>query len=466
MIFHSPLFAVFLVVTLGLFWALSARRRAREVLLLVASYAFYASWHPYYLGLIVFSTLLDHVCGRRIAASDDPGTRRRWLLLSLTGNIGVLAFFKCYDFFIESSRVVLQAVGFDVPLETLGLVIPVGISFYTFQTLSYTLDIYRRQLAPARSLLDFALFVAFFPQLVAGPIVRAVEFLPQLELAPRFDRQRLHDGLWRMSLGLAKKVLLADQLGYLLVDPVWAQPELYGTWPRVVALYAFTFQIYCDFSGYSDIAIGVARLFGFDLPENFHAPLRARCVREFWRRWHTTLSYWVRDYIYFPLGGSRGTPLRVSFNLMVTMLLLGLWHGASVLWLLYGLVHGVAVAGERLATRGRGPDLDSRGTKALAGWLVTFHFTVGMLVLVRAITVEALGEFTGPVGPTGSVPVIGMWILAAAAVTHFAPDRWGAACARTWQRLPTLAVSALVGALAGLLALVMVGETPYIYFQF
>ncbi len=466
MVFHSTQFALFLVAVLVLFWALSPSRRSRTVLLLVASYVFYASWHPYFLLLIVFSTLLDHACGRGIAASQDPGRRRALLLLSLGGNLGLLGFFKYHDFFVESGQQLFATLGLEFPLEVLGLVVPVGISFYTFQTLSYTIDIYRGTLAPARSLLDFAVFVGFFPQLVAGPIVRAAEFLPQMELPPRFDRARLNDGLYRIATGLAKKVFIADVLGRSLVDPVYAAPEAYGAGVHLLAVYGFCFQIYGDFSGYSDIAIGAARLFGFDLPENFRTPFRSRSVREFWRRWHTTLSFWVRDYVYFPLGGSRVGSLRVAFNLVLTMVLIGLWHGASLLWIVYGLLNGVAMTLERLVTGGRGADIESRGLKALLGGLATFHFVAVTLILVRAQDLDLSWAMLTDFGEVDLVPAAAWWALAGGVLLHYLPDGLVAKTHALCLRMPALVAGATLGVLIGLLALVIVGDTPYIYFQF
>ena len=357
----------------------------------------------------------------------------------------------------------------EANLEVLNLVVPVGISFYTFQTLSYTIDIYRGQLKPARNILEFGLFVAFFPQLVAGPIVRAREFLPQLELTPRFDRQRLHDGLYRIGIGLAKKALVADTLGRFLVDPVYASPGEYGPFVHLMVVYAFTFQIYFDFSAYSDIAIGTARLFGFDLPENFYLPFRSRGLREFWRRWHVTLSSWVRDYLYFPLGGSHRTELRVAFNLIVTMLVIGLWHGASSLWFVYGLCNGVIIVLERLHERRRGgPNLNPSWLYKTLGWLFTFHVVCVLSTLIRAKSWGEVGGVLGVLGDGGldAISHWGWWALAAAFALHFMPFRIHVAVRKGLQALPTAALGLLLGALIGLLWFVTSETPPFIYFQF
>ena len=470
MVFHSATFGLFVLAAFLAFWLLSPWRRARTLLLLLGSYTFYASWHPYYLGLIAFSTVLDYVCGQALDKSDVVRTRKLILTVSLVGNLAVMCFFKYYDWFVESIHVLLGSWGVEVPLHTLGLVIPVGISFYTFQTMSYTLDIYRGVLKPTRSLLDFAVFVSFFPQLVAGPIVRAVEFLPQMELPPRFDRERLHDGLFRIAQGLAKKVLLADMIGRYLVDPVYASPETYTGFVHLIAVYGFFFQIYNDFSGYSDIAIGTARLFGFDLPENFRTPLRSRSVREFWRRWHMTLSFWVRDYVYFPLGGSRRPPLRVAFNLVFTMVLLGLWHGASVLWILYGLVNGLAMSFERLLGGALEPNTPAPAWKRALGFVYAFHFMAFAFMLVRSSDMpDGLGTMSDMftrVGDVGSMAPLGLLTMGLAALAHFVPDRAAIWTHRRVLALPTPVVGVLFGIVTGLVSVGVVGETPYIYFQF
>ena len=466
--FHSVSFAVFLLATLSLFWITWRRRNLRSAILLVASYVFYGSWHPWYLSLLVFSTLLDYACGKILVASDDPRKRKLTLLVSLVGNLGMLCFFKFYGWGIESMRAVQSYLGADVPVEAIGIVVPVGISFYTFQTLSYTIDVYRRRIEPARNLLDFALFVSFFPQLVAGPIVRASEFLPQLEWEPRFDRARLHDGLYRIAQGLGKKVLIADVLGRFLVDPVYGNPTGYDAASHAIALYAFTFQIYFDFSGYSDCAIGAARLFGFDLPENFDLPYRSRSAREFWRRWHLTLSYWIRDYIYFPLGGSRRGERRTTFNLMFIMLIMGLWHGATYLWVIYGILHGVALVVERWFERRRGGEPFVKGPLTnLVAWVWTFHFLVVTMIVVRGTSLGNVAEMLSVTGAgTTLTSTWGLVALAVAFASHFSPGDYHGWLHRRALAVSTPALGAAVGLVLGFVALVVVGETPYIYFQF
>lgn len=309
----------------------------RKILLLVASYYFYSYWDYRFAGLLVFSTILDFTIGNLLHRSSSTAIRRTLLITSLVGNLGLLGFFKYYNFFIESAQSIFGHWGLSG--STLNIILPIGISFYTFQTLSYSIDVYRRTLRPCASLLDFALYVAFFPQLVAGPIVRASEFLPQLSRMLRPQASQVYSGLAQLLRGFVKKVLIADHLA-TLADPVFAAPELYA-WPTVVlAVLAYTGQIYGDFSGYSDIAIGSARLLGFELPENFRHPYLSRSPGDFWRRWHITLSTWLRDYLYIPLGGNRVGAFFTYRNLIVTMTLGGLWHGASWNFVIWGVWHG------------------------------------------------------------------------------------------------------------------------------
>jgi D-alanyl-lipoteichoic acid acyltransferase DltB (MBOAT superfamily) len=468
MAFHSWQFGLLLATTLVLYWLCAGRRALRTWLLLGASVLYYGAFEPWFLWLIAFSTLLDYGVGLWLARDGTPRGRRLALLASLVGNLGLLGHFKYSAWVADLLQPLQDALGTSLPLRELAWhdEVPVGISFYTFQTLSYTLDVYRGVLPAQRSLRDFSFFVAFFPQLVAGPIVRAKDFLPQLEHRPWLDHARLHDGLWRIAIGLAKKTLLADVIGRALVDPVHANPGAYAAPLHLVAVYAFAFQIYCDFSGYSDIAIGSARLFGFDLLENFDAPYRARSIREFWRRWHISLSSWVRDYLFHPLGGSRGSEGRVARNLMVTLVVIGLWHGASTLWLLYGVSQGLALVFERWRERAAGGPFATTPARGALAWLAAFHFTALTCILIRAADLEAVGALLGSFGDAWSVDPWGWVALAGAVATHFLPDRLVDALRERVLALPTPALGAALGLLLGALFLVIHGETPFIYFQF
>jgi D-alanyl-lipoteichoic acid acyltransferase DltB (MBOAT superfamily) len=295
MLFQTPTFGLFLVVVVAVATLLDGRAKLHQGFLLVASWLFYAAWDVRFLGLIVFSTFLDYFAALAIARAATPGRRRALLAVSLAGNLGLLGLFKYFDFFAESVERLLAALGVEASLPLLHLILPVGISFYTFQTLSYTIDVYRGTLEPRRSPVQFALFVAFFPQLVAGPIVRASEFLPQLDEPRRYDDLTTGSGIYLILKGLVKKVVFADVLGTYLVNPVFADPAAHPGFWVLLAVYAFKFQIYGDFSGYSDVAIGCGRLLGFELPENFRSPFKSTSFTEYWRRWHMTLGSWFRD---------------------------------------------------------------------------------------------------------------------------------------------------------------------------
>jgi alginate O-acetyltransferase complex protein AlgI len=367
MLFPTFDYLVFLVPVLLATWALGHRPAARMLLLLLASYFFYMAspktdppplpW--YFAGLLLASTVLDYAGGLAMGyftpALDDTNphvvlrarrARNAILLLSLVGNLGLLGYFKYTDFFVDVFADLAHAAGVPFVAPHLEIILPVGISFYTFQSLSYSIDVWRQRLTPERSFVKFALFVTFFPQLVAGPIVRANELLPQLHRRPRLSPAAMEEGLFRIFKGLVKKVILGDWIAAQFTDAVFATPEAYTSAEIMLALYAFTLQIYADFSGYSDMAIGSARLLGYDIPENFDRPYQAKNLGEFWRRWHMTLSTWLRDYLFFPLGGSRGSSARTYFNLWLTMFLVGMWHyspGTSWNFVIYANVHGLGM---------------------------------------------------------------------------------------------------------------------------
>ena len=346
MVFNSLQFLLFAAVFFPLYFAL--RGKARLWLSLIASYVFYGVWDWRFLTLIATSTLIDYYLGLSLEDETDDKRRKRLLQLSLLANLGFLAFFKYFNFFIESATVGLQSLGYDGSLSTLNIILPVGISFYTFQSMSYSIDVYRKQIPVERNLLRFATFIAFFPQLVAGPIVRASDFLPQFAKDRDFEWSRFQVGLGQVLWGFFKKVAVADSIAPF-VDQVFTSPDSYGALHLSIGVVFYSFQIYCDFSGYSDIAIGLARIMGFDFPRNFDKPYFSQSFSEFWRKWHISLSFWLRDYLYIPLGGSRGSKWFTNRNLMITMLLGGLWHGAAWVFVIWGFLHGAyQVAGKVL----------------------------------------------------------------------------------------------------------------------
>jgi len=346
MLFSSPRFFIFLCLLLGVL-AFSGSVTRKKRILAVASCIFYAAWDYRYLGLLLLISVIDYACAARIHVSNDERRRKLWLAASVVSNLGILAYFKYTNFFLENLNG-LFAAGHGLP--RLDILLPAGISFYTFKSMSYTIDVYRREIEPCRSHLDYTTFVTFFPELIAGPIVRASVFLPQMDRAIGLTRERLRSGLSLFLLGITKKLLVADAMGQI-ADPIFAAPEYYSSGTLWLAAIAYAIQIYCDFSGYSDMAIGTAKLIGYDLPENFRMPYASANITEFWRRWHITLSSWLRDYLYIPLGGNRHGAGRTYLNLALTMLLGGLWHGASWNFVLWGALHGVALAVHRLMSR-------------------------------------------------------------------------------------------------------------------
>ena len=352
MFFNSLDFAIFFPVVFLLYWLVSQKLFLRNLLVLVASYVFYGWWDERFLLLIVISSFVDFIVGQKLYKSDNLKQRKGLLSISLIVNLGFLAYFKYTNFFIETFIDSFRLFGTELEISTLNIILPVGISFYTFQTLSYTIDIYRKQLKPTKDWLAFFSFVAFFPQLVAGPIERASHLLPQFYKTYKFNYKLVKSGLLLMAFGLFKKMVIADRAA-ILVNQVYNNPTDYHGYETILATVLFAFQIYCDFSGYSDIAIGAARTMGFDLMKNFDSPYFSKSITEFWRRWHISLSTWFRDYVYIPLGGSRNGKYRTYANLFIVFLVSGLWHGAAMTFVIWGAIHGVFIVVEKALTKVR-----------------------------------------------------------------------------------------------------------------
>ena len=464
MLFVEFSYLTFFALVFALAWMTRDNRR-RKVLLLLASYAFYAAWDWRFAALILISTLADYIAALRIEGAQGR-SRQRWLVAALVVNLGLLGFFKYFGFFVDSAVELGQFLGVAVRRPTLEVILPVGISFFTFQSMSYTLDVHAGRLRATRSLLDVALFVAFFPQLVAGPIVRARDFLPQLAARPRFGAVDVRGACALFLLGFVKKVFLADMLAGW-IDPYFAAPEDFAPGSARVATPLFAIQIYCDFSGYTDMAIASAGLLGYRLTRNFAHPYFATDIRDFWRRWHISLSSWLRDYLYIPLGGGRGRLLRVYRNLMITMLLGGLWHGANWTFVVWGGLHGLALVVTREWERNRPANLS---LPPLFGWLLASLWICFAWIFFRA---ESLGDAFAiaadfAFGRAGGTRVLDARILALVpllAIGH-ALTR-GKALRRAASRIPNWAFACGLGAAAALLTW-MVPErfAPFIYFQF
>lgn len=387
MLFNSLAFLAFLPITLVLYRSLP--KAASKYVILAASYVFYAFWDWRFLSLIVASTLVDFLSGIAIENSEHPARRRRFLLLSICFNLGILGFFKYFNFFLTSLESLLSSVGLENPSTTLHIVLPVGISFYTFQTMSYTIDVWQKTVKAERDLITFASFVAFFPQLVAGPIERAADLLPQLRTRTSTQLNDIKRAAWWILWGFFLKVFMADNLAQI-VDSIYENLEIRTGTELLIAHYAFAFQIFGDFAGYSSIAIGVAQLFGVRLNQNFGFPYFVTSPSQFWRHWHISLSNWLRDYLYIPLGGNRGTTFQVSRNLLVTMLLGGLWHGAAWNFIAWGLFHGGILVG----FRNMGSSNIARTVQKLP-WLLKvggmFHLTCLGWMLFRVPNLSSIG---------------------------------------------------------------------------
>lgn len=384
MLFNSLDFAFFFPIVLIVYWIVSKHLIARNLLVIISSYVFYGWWDWRFLFLIAFSSLIDFIVGNQLYRAKAKSKRKKLLLISLLVNIGLLVYFKYFNFFIESFVGAFTLFGADLEISTLNIILPVGISFYTFQTLSYTIDIYRNQIKPTRDPLAFFAFVSFFPQLVAGPIERASHLLPQFFKVHHFNYKQIKSGLLLMGFGLFKKMVIADRAA-ILVNQVYNDPTNYHGYEVVLATICFAFQIYCDFSGYSDIAIGAGRTMGFDLMRNFDSPYFSKSITEFWRRWHISLSTWFRDYVYIPLGGSKQGKRKTYYNLFIVFVISGLWHGAAVTFIIWGAIHGVIIVLEKAYAEMRYNVLSKqKPIKAFLGGILTFFIVCVSWIFFRA----------------------------------------------------------------------------------
>lgn len=389
MLFNSIDFAIFLPLVFLLYWFGTGKNiNTQNVLLLVSSYFFYGWWDWRFLILILISTLVDYAVGIAIPKQTSTLKRKVLLLVSITVNLGILGFFKYFNFFIESFASVFSVFGQHIQSTRLNIILPVGMSFYTLQTLSYTIDIYRNKIKPNRNFVAFAAFVSFFPQLVAGPIERAGNLLPQFLTKRTFNYRQASDGLKQILWGLMKKVVIADNCAEI-VDQVFQNSDFFPSSTLAIASILFTIQLYADFSGYSDIAIGTAHLFGFNLKQNFAFPLFAKSIPEFWRNWHISLSTWLRDYIYIPLGGNKSNKLKTFRNLSITFLLGGLWHGANWTFIVWGLANALIYAPylmfkDKFYTSKSLSNLANKKVIAVGNMLVTFGLVTLTLTIFRA----------------------------------------------------------------------------------
>ena len=502
MLFNSPIYGAFLLFTYVGFWALKRQSFFRPLFLMVASYVFYfvgtydaateqdvplgpLGWTLLCVAIIFLGSTLDYQVGRALGRTESPTKRKALLLASVVYYLGVLSVFKYFNFAADSVATVASWVGVPLTPTHLRLVLPFGISFFTFETMSYTIDVYRRELPPADRYLDYLLFVCFFPHLVAGPIVRPKSMLPQLAAEPTASDALKAEGLFLIATGLLKKVVIGDTLGLNLVNRVFDNPERYSSLEVAVGVYAYAIKIYADFSGYSDVAIGSAKLFGYELPRNFDAPYTSADLQEFWRRWHISLSTWLRDYLYVTLGGNRGGTWKTYRNLMLTMVLGGLWHGASWNFVIWGALHGGALAVNRAWQRRHHVKrpLEPIGAEQapphgrvftmprVIAIITTFHFVCFAWIFFRAPTfahatavLARLGKLsTGAPNLSGRV----LAVLALGLVTHFLPRDVFARIQGVFGRSPALVQGVVLAACAYALHFAAGAKAePFIYGQF
>jgi D-alanyl-lipoteichoic acid acyltransferase DltB (MBOAT superfamily) len=465
MLFPTIEFAIFFPIVLVVSWLLMSRPPIWKPFIVLASYVFYAAADPRFCLLLAAITIGNQVAAQLVQRSADE-RRRRWITgTAVALDLLVLGVFKYYAFFVTDVGEVLDAVSLGLPLPLLTIALPIGVSFFTFQAITYVVDVKRGDAQPA-SLLDAAIYLSFFPHLVAGPIVRASEFLPQLKAPRDPTRVAVGAGLALIALGLIKKVALADTLAREIVDPVFGVPEAYFSPDAILATWAYAAQIYCDFSGYTDIAIGLALLLGFVFPQNFNSPYRATGFRDFWRRWHMTLSRFLRDYLYIPLGGSRGNRLFTYRNLMITMILGGLWHGAAWTFVLWGAFHGAGLVSEH-ALDGR----IGRRTPAWLRWFATFNLVAFGWILFRSQDLDVFGTFLGRLVDPGPATLWTLPIVLIVLVVigmQLLPPR---PLERLQLRIESLRPAVLAVGLAVIILVVGAtvpsqGVPPFIYFQF
>jgi alginate O-acetyltransferase complex protein AlgI len=399
MLFDSPAYFFFLIPVVAVYWRLS--HRAQNIFLLLASYFFYGWWDWRFLALMIGSTTMDFLIAQKITPRRTDSNRKKWLIFSLVLNFGILGIFKYFDFFTGSFSSALETLGIhDIPLPLIRVILPPGISFYTFQEVAYIVDVYKGRLEPAKSFLDYGLFISLFPHLIAGPIQRPGHLLPQVQQDRTFDADRFFDGLMLIFSGLVRKCVVADNCALLANAAFGGQFGPSSFWVVLIGTYAFAWQVYGDFSGYSDIARGSAQLLGFHFMVNFRQPYLSRRLQDFWRRWHISLSTWLRDYLYIPLGGSAGGEWKTSRNLLITMVLAGLWHGANWTFVVFGAIHGFVLAAERYFFPAKAQPKDAALLKPSTGlvslWaqrILTFNVFCLSLAFFRATSLPAAVHF-------------------------------------------------------------------------
>ncbi|MCK9558004.1 MAG: MBOAT family protein [Candidatus Cloacimonetes bacterium] len=468
LLFNSTFFLFFFIVVILFYPLLANRYQTRTWYLLIASLYFYFKTSGLFVCLLLITAAVNFYLGHAIYKSKKQASKRAWLMCSLIWNLGTLGYYKYTNFIIETIN---QISGGSLP--AMDIFLPVGISFFTFQTWSYTLDVYFGKLKPIHSFKDFAFFVSFFPQLVAGPIVRASYFIPQINREIHLDKDTISRALVLIFAGLLKKGIIADYLSVNFVDRVFDNPMLFSGMENLFGVYAYALQIYCDFSGYSDIAIGLAALLGFDLPINFNSPYKAHSITDFWRRWHISLSSWLRDYLYIPLGGNRKGKIRQHMNLMTTMLLGGLWHGASWNFVFWGGMHGVALVLDKAWINTK---LAKNRVIQIFSTIITFHFVCFSWIFFRSNSFENSLNIIKRITTSFNAALFSQWIneysviaflIVIGFLAHWQPDSWEKHYQRFLYKLPLPLQSLLMSLVIWLLFQARSADIqPFIYFQF
>lgn len=483
MLFPTLTFGIFFLIVFTVSWSMRWTPSPRKWFLVGASYFFYGWWDWRFTALLFGTTLINYLGGLALDRA-RRGATRKWIVgLVVTVDLGVLAFFKYYDFFLTSLDGLLRQLGLARDLPFMEVILPIGISFFTFQGISYVVDVYRGHIRAEHSLLDVMLFKSFFPQLVAGPIVRAADFMPQLHAPAQLTRDHVSVGVVLILTGLAKKMVIANYLATEIVDPVFFDPSVVSAFDLLIGIYAYAIQIYCDFSGYSDIAIGVAALLGYRFLANFDQPYRAASLQDFWRRWHISLSTWLRDYLYIPLGGNRGGEAKRYRNLFITMFLGGLWHGAAWTFIIWGSFHGVMLGLEQWLKRklegvapasADAPGLLTRlgnGAQHVVGVVSTFHIVCFAWIFFRADSFSTAMDYLIGFGDWSSAnayatPFVA-GLVAVGLLFQFTPRHMGRELAINLRELPAPVLGLLLG--LGIFVIWSVapeGVAPFIYFQF
>lgn len=473
MIFSSGIFLWLFAAFMVIYTLLQHRNTARILFVALFSYYFYYKSSGTYFFLLAIVTVTDFVIAWLMDRTDVRWKRKFCVVLSVSVNLGLLCYFKYTNFL---GGVIASLMGGE--FTALDIFLPVGISFFTFQSLSYTIDVYRKEIKPLTSLLDYAFYVSFFPQLVAGPIVRARDFIPQIRKPLYVSQEMFGRGIFLIVAGLFKKAVISDYISINFVERIFDNPTLYSGVENLMGLYGYALQIYCDFSGYSDMAIGIALLLGFHFNLNFNSPYKSASITEFWRRWHISLSSWLRDYLYISLGGNRHGKFRQYLNLIITMFLGGLWHGASWNFVLWGTFHGVALAFHKawMSIIGRKKGETSHGIRRILGVIITFHFVCFCWIFFRNAdfhnSMDMLNQIFTAFRPQLFPQLIeGYWrvfaLMAVGFLLHFAPDSWENAVCRGVIKLPFLGKAIVMVAMIYLVIQMKSSEIqPFIYFQF